>query len=92
MIISHCTTSEKLSFLISIVEVTGDNGFSLNINGDPQTFSPGATYTLRYVSTTFYGYEAVSKTCFRLRGDKDHTFQKQFQRFVLSSANDDQRR
>jgi len=55
-------------------KVTGDNGFSLNMNGDPQTFSPGATYTLR------------------LRGDKDHTFQKQFQRFVLSSANDDQRR
>ena len=34
--------------LISFVEVTGDNGFSLSINGDPQTFSPGATYTVRY--------------------------------------------
>jgi len=32
---------------VSTGKVTGDNGFSLSINGDPQTFSPGATYTVR---------------------------------------------
>jgi len=28
-------------------KMTGDNGFSLSLNGDPQTFIPGATYILR---------------------------------------------
>lgn len=28
-------------------KVTGDNGFSISITGDPETFRPGATYTVR---------------------------------------------
>jgi len=64
---SRCQHREPVGILSSDKTV-GDSGFSIQLSGDPQTYQPGATYTLSLSGdSTELGTKKINSVCFGRR-------------------------